>query len=64
MPRAKKVKFCSTCLETNLRPNAYFDNSDRCLACRYYSDFREENRLQKLEYLKELIRKKKKISRL
>jgi len=63
MPRAKKIKFCSTCLETNLRPNAYFDNSGRCLACRYYSDFREENRLQKLEYLKELIKKKKKISR-
>ena len=63
MPRAKKIKFCSTCLETNLRPNAYFDKSNRCLACRYYSDFREENRFQKLEYLKELIKKKKKISR-
>jgi len=58
-----KISFCRTCLESNLRPNSYFSKTNQCLACNYSESFKDENRLQKLEHLKHLIKNKKKISR-
>lgn len=52
------MKYCSSCLSTNLRPNAKFLNG-QCIACRYSNEDVLTNSNLKLRMLKERIKNAK-----
>ena len=56
------MKYCQTCLTTDLRPNASFLNGI-CIACRYSQQEQHSNSSLKLKLLREKIRQSKKYQR-
>ena len=54
------MRYCTNCLTTDLRPNAYFDNNGVCLACNYSIQNRPKNSLFKLQQLVDRIKNSRK----
>jgi len=48
------MKYCKTCLATNLRPNSSFNSSDICIACEYHINNTTKSSISSLEKLKKL----------
>ena len=47
------LKYCKKCLTTNLRPNAYFQKNEICIACEFSENEKSKpNKKFKLEILK------------
>ena len=50
------MKYCVSCLTTNLRPNSSFNEYGVCISCQFSSTQRNESYRSKLKLLKEMVR--------
>jgi len=53
------MKYCKSCLTTNLRPNASFNSDGVCIACEYSHIHNQTSSMSKLELLRKTIKEAK-----
>jgi N-acetyl sugar amidotransferase len=51
------MKYCTVCLQTDTRPNTYFNASGLCPACVYFNELQHVDWEERFEILQELITK-------
>ncbi len=50
------MKYCKKCLTTDLRPNSSFNENSICIACEFNKSNKNENFLNRLAFLKKMVR--------
>jgi hypothetical protein len=53
------MKYCQSCLQTNLRPNTVFDKNNLCPVCLYYQSNSNVNWNDRFNVLENIIYKYK-----
>ena len=53
------MKYCTSCLQPDTRPNTYFSKEGICPACNYHSMLKNINWKQRYKILEEICEKSK-----
>ena len=51
------MKYCSSCLQPNTRPNSYFTDNGICPACNYFNKLKDVDWEERYSQLGEIIKK-------